>query len=225
MATLESDDRNIVEADAVDWRFVAFPAVAVMIVLFGGFGIYYYQLNQRDIQESAARDALVQAKSPDEMVRVADQFPKTTQAAVALISAADASYNAKDYASAMQDYQRAASAPDTPVELRDSAQVGFASSQQASGKSDDAIQSFLKVAQKGDHSAFAPAAYYAIAQIYADRKDLAQEKNILQQTVQLGGDSPFVKAAAVQLRTMSGAPPAGTAAGSENDDASATSTP
>jgi len=210
MATLESGDRNIVDADAINWRLVVYPLLLVVVVLVGGFGAYYYHLNERETEETQARDALAQAKSPAEMAKVADQYPQTTQAAVALISAADASYTARDYAGAMKDYQRVASAKETPVELRDSAQIGLASSQVAAGKPDDAIHTYLEVAQKGVRSAFAPAAYYGVAQIYADRKDSANEKTILQRAVQLGGDSPFVKEAAAQLKALGGAPPAET---------------
>jgi predicted negative regulator of RcsB-dependent stress response len=206
MAILTTDDRNIVEADALNWRYIVYPIVAIVVILLGGFGIYYYQLNQREVEETQARDALVQAKTPQAMVKVADQYPKTTQAAIALMSAADASFTTKDYSGAAQDYQRVASTKGTPSELRDSARLGLGASLAADGKSDDAIRAYLEVAQKRNHSAFSPAAYYAVAQIYAGRKDKDNEQRILQQTVQLGSDSPFVKEAAAQLKALAPAP-------------------
>ena len=75
-----------------------------------------------------------------------------------------------------------------PAELRDSAQLGLASTQEASGKADDAIQTYLAVAHKGNHSPFAPVAFHQVAAIYASRQDKANETQILQQAVQLGGD-------------------------------------
>jgi predicted negative regulator of RcsB-dependent stress response len=209
MATLESDDRNIVEADAVNWRLIVYPILAVAVILLGGFGYYYYQLNEREQEETDARAQLVLAKTPADMVKVADQFPQTTQAALALIDAADASYAGKDYDGALKDYQRVIASEQAPVELRDSAQVGIGSTQEASGKPEDAIRSYLAVAQKGSHSPFAPFAYHAVAQIYEARKDKDDELRILQQTLQLGGDSPFVKEAEARLKELTSAPGSG----------------
>ena len=140
------------------------------------------------------------------MVKVADDFPRTTQAAVALMSAADAAFAGKDYPGAMKAYQRVTDTAATPAELRDSAQLGLASVQETSGKSDDAIQSYLEVAHKDSRSAFAPVAYYQAARICEDRKDKPAEMRILQDAVRLGSDSPFVKQAASMLKELQPAP-------------------
>ena len=182
-------------------------------MLVGGFGIYYYQLNQREQAETQARTALAAAKTPAEMVKVADDFPHTTQAALALLSAADASYSAKDYPDALKSYQRVTDTADTLPELRDSAQLGLASVQQADGKSDDAVQSYLEVAHKGNQSPFAPVAYYQAARIYEDRKDKANEVRVLQDAVRLGGESLFVKQAASMLKSLQTTPDAAAPAG------------
>ena len=206
MATLESDESNIIEADAVNWRLIVYPLLAIIVVVVGGFGIYYYHLNQREQQETQARTALAGAKTPQEMVKVADDFPGTTQGAVALLSAADASFSAKDFPGALKEYQRLTSTEKAPAELRDSAQLGVASVQQAAGKSDEAAQSYLEVAHKGSQSPFAPVAYYQAARIYEDRKDKPAEVRILQDAVRLGGDSPFVRQAASMLKALQTAP-------------------
>jgi len=202
MASLESDERNIIEAEEINWRLIVYPILVLAVVLLGGFGIYYYQLNQREQAEEQAAAALAIAKAPDDMVKVADQFPDTTQASVALMRAADLSFKQKDYAGALKDYQRVIDAKQTPVELHDSAQLGLASAQEASGKADDAIQTYLAVAHKGNHSPFAPVAFHQVAAIYASRQDKTNETQILQQTVRLGGDSPFVKEAADRLKEL-----------------------
>ena len=94
--------------------------------------------------------------------------------------------------------------------MRDSAQLGLASVQQADGKSDDAIQSYLEVAHKGSQSPFAPVAYYQVARIYEDRKDKTNEVRTLQDAVRLGGNSVFVKQAATMLKSLQTAPDAAT---------------
>ena len=142
------------------------------------------------------------------MAQVADNFPNTTQAAVALLNAAEASFSARDYPTALKSYQRVTDTASTPAELRDSAQLGLAAVQAASGKSDDAIQSYLEVAHKGAQSPFAPVAYYQAARIDEDRKDKAGEMSILQDAVRLGGDSPFIKQAAAMLKSLQTAPEA-----------------
>jgi len=202
MASLASDERNIIEAEDFNWRLVVYPILAIVALLLIGFGIYYYQLNQREQAEEAAAAALTTAKTPTDIVKVADTYPATTQAAVALMKAADLSVTAKDFDSAKKDYQRVLDSKQAPAELRDSAQLGLAAVQEANGDFDNAIQSYLAIAQKGGASPFAPVAYHQVAAIYASRQDKVHEEQILQQAVRLGGDSPFVKAAADRLKAL-----------------------
>jgi predicted negative regulator of RcsB-dependent stress response len=202
MASLASDERNIIEAEEFNWRLVVYPIIAIVALLLVGFGTYYYELNQREQAEESAAAALAAARTPADSVKVADTYPNTTQAAVALIKAADLSVAAKDFDDAQKDYQRAIDSQQAPSELRDSAQLGLASVQEANGNGDAAIQTYLAVAQKGSHSAFAPVAYHQVAVIYASRQDKVHEEQILQQAVRLGGDSPFVKDAADRLKAL-----------------------
>lgn len=202
MATTEFDERNILEGQEVNWRLIVYPILAGLVVLLGGFGIYYYVLNQREQAEEQASSALEQAKSPEEMAKVADQYPETVQAGVALMRAAALAFDQGHFDAALKDYQRVAALKQAPPELRDSAQLGVGAAQEASGQGDAAIQSYLEVAHKGNRTAFAPVAFHQAAQIYADRKDKAGETQVLQQAVQLGGDSPFVKDAADRLKTL-----------------------
>ena len=202
MASLASDERNIIEAEELNWRLVAYPILAIVALLLIGFGIYYYQLNQREQAEEAAAAALTAAKTQADIVKVADSYPETTQAAVALMRAADLSVAAKDFDNAKKDYQRVLDSKQAPAELRDSAQLGLAAVQEANGDVDNAIQSYLAIAQKGSASPFAPAAYHQVAAIYASRQDTVHEEQILQQAVRLGGDSPFVKEAADRLKAL-----------------------
>ncbi len=84
MASLESDERNIIEAEDFNWRVVVYPILAIVAVLVIGFGIYYYQLNQREQAEEQASAALANAKTPADIANVADSYPDTIQAAVGL---------------------------------------------------------------------------------------------------------------------------------------------
>ena len=159
MATLESDDSNILDAETINWRLVVYPILAALVVLVGGIGYYYYLQSQREQVEVSARAALIQAKTPEELVKVADRFPTANQGALALLSAADGSFAKRDYTAAIQDYQRVIQTVTTDAELRDSAQLGLASSLEASGKNDDAIKNYLEVARRGAKSPYAPFAY------------------------------------------------------------------
>ena len=202
MASLESDERNIIEAEEFNWRLVVYPVLVVVAALLIGFGTYYYRMNQREQAEEAAATAISTAKTPADLEKVADTYPGTTQGAVARLKAANLSLAAKDYPAAEKSYREVLNNKDAPPELHDAAQLGLAASQEASGKADDAIQTYLAVAQKGSHSAFAPVAYHQVAAIYASRQDKTHEEQILQQAVRLGGDSSFVKQAAERLKAL-----------------------
>lgn len=205
MATLQSDEANILDAETVNWRLVVYPILAALVVAVGGFGYYYYLQYQRENLESSARAALVEAKTPEEMVKVADQFPKTDQATLALLGAADASFAKHDYAAAIQNYQRIVQIGTTDPELRDSAQLGLASSFEANGKIDDAINTYLAVGGEGGKSPYAPYAYNSVARLYEQRGEKDKERNILTEAALLDPDSPSVKQAQNKLKEMTAA--------------------
>jgi predicted negative regulator of RcsB-dependent stress response len=202
MATLQSDEANIFDTETINWRLIVYPILAALIVVVGGLGYYYYLQNQREELEDSAHAALVQAKTPEELVKVADQFPGANQGTLALLNAADGSFSKRNYTAANQDYQRIIQAVTTDPELRDSAQLGLASSLEANGKIDDAINTYLKVAQLGDKSPYAPFAYAAVVRLYEERGDKDNERKILTEAASLDPDSPFVKQAQFKLKEM-----------------------
>jgi predicted negative regulator of RcsB-dependent stress response len=207
MATLETNEANILDAETINWRLIVYPLLLVLIIVAGGFGYYYYQQSQRDELEAKARAALVEAKTPDEMAKVADQYPHTDQATLALLSAADASFTKHDYASTIQVYQQIISNTATDPELRETAQLGLASAFEATKKIDDAIKAYLEVASLGAQSPHAPFAYSAIARLYEEKGDKDNERKTLTQAASLDPDSPFVKEAQFKLKEMSAPPP------------------
>jgi predicted negative regulator of RcsB-dependent stress response len=202
MATLESNEANILDAETINWRLIVFPLLAAFVVVVGGLSYYYYLQNQREELEATARAALVEAKTPSDMVKVADQFPGADQATVALLSAADASFAARDYTSSIQDYQRIISSSSSDSNLRDTAQLGLASSFEANGKTDDAINSYLEVAQRAEKSPFAPYAYLSAARLYEEKNDKENERKVLTSAASLDPDSIFVKQAQFKLKQM-----------------------
>ena len=205
MAILQTDEANILDAETINWRLVVYPILAALVVAVGGFSYYYYLQNQREELETSARTALVQAKTPAELVKVADQFPGTDQATLALLQAADGSFAKHDYTAAIQGYQRVIQTVATNAELRDSAQLGLASSLEASGKNNDAINTYLDVAHQGDKSPYAPYAYTAAARLYEERGDKNNERKILTEVASLDPNSDFVKEAQSKLKELSAA--------------------
>ena len=202
MATLDSGDTNIVEGDFINWRLVVYPIIAVVILILGGLIYYLYLQNQREELEAAAREALLQAKTPETLVAVADRFPATEQATLALLGAAGDSFDQKDYAAAGRDYQRIVDNPHADAQLRDSAQMGLASALESGGKADDAIKAYQTVARRGNESPYAPAAYYAVASIYRQRGDKDNEQNVLIEAAALDPQSNFVKEAQQRLKEL-----------------------
>ena len=202
---MESDDSNILDAEPFNWRLIVYPILAALVVVVGGIGDYFYLQNQREQLEASARAALLQAKTPEELLKVAGQYPHTDQGTLALISAADASFAKRDYAAAIQDYQRIIQTVTTNADLRDSAQLGLASALEANGKIDDAINACLEVARRGAKSSYAPCAYFSAARLYEERGDKDNERKILSEATSLDSDSQFVKQAQEQLKAL--APP------------------
>ena len=206
MATLESDESNIFDAEAFNWRLVVYPLLLVLVVVVGGFVYYYYQQSQREALETSAHGALLSAKTPADFIKVADQYPNADQATIALFGAADASFAKRDFAGAVQAYQRIVQSAATDADLRESAKVGLASAQEASGKVDDAIATYLDVAQEGAKSPYAPFAGYSAALLYDNRGDKDNERKTLTETAALDPDSPFVKQAQAKLKDLTSTP-------------------
>jgi hypothetical protein len=42
MATLDSDDANILDAETINWRLIVYPILAALIVVVGALGYYFY---------------------------------------------------------------------------------------------------------------------------------------------------------------------------------------
>jgi predicted negative regulator of RcsB-dependent stress response len=206
MAIPESADANIIDVEAVNWRMIVYPVVLAIVLLLGGFGYYYYQLEQRNETEAQARDLLIEAKTPEQFAKVADQFPHTDQAALALLSSAQTSFDQKAYPDAIKSYQRVIDAADIDTTLSDSAQIGLAAAQEASGKIEDAIKTYLVVARRGKDSPYAPFAYDVAARLYEQKGDKENERLTLISLAGLGTDSPFVKQAGQKLKTLESQP-------------------
>ena len=205
MATLDTDEANIVDVEDFNWRAVVYPLLLALAIVVGGLFYYYYQLEQREEMEAAARTALLKAKTPEEWTKVADQYPASTQATLALMKAADASFTKRDYAAASADYQRIIQATSTDAELRDSAQLGLASCLEANGKADDAITANLEVAMRGAKSPYAPFAYFSAARLYEEKGDKENQRKYLTEAAGLDPDSNFVKQAQQKLKEMTAA--------------------
>jgi hypothetical protein len=203
MATLESPDSNILEAEAVNWRLVVYPIVGVLVLIIGGCGIYFYLQSARAQHEADARAAFIAAKTPAAFTQVADQFPGTTHAAMALIAAADLACEQKDYATAQQLYQRVAAISGLDEDMRDSARLGYAAALEAAGApQSQSIDAYLAVAQRGKASPFASYAYMAAAHIYERQHNTAKERELLTQAAGIDSDSPFGQEAQKLLQSI-----------------------
>lgn len=211
MATLQSDDANLLDQEPFNWRIIVYPALVILIVVCLGLGWYFQQLQARETREETAREALIKAKTPADFLSVASQYPKTDQASLALISAGQASYEAHDYPGAIAAYQKVTDDATANPDLRDTAALGRASALEASGKLDDAVLAYLEVAQRGSKSAFAPFAYNAVARIYDERGDKENERKILMQAAGFDPDSQFTRQAQAKLKSLQ-PPPATPAA-------------
>jgi len=206
--TTQGPDSNILDAETINWRLIIYPLIAAVVLVLGGLGYYFYQQDQKDLREIQAHDATVQAKTPEDLVKIADQFANTTQSDLARLNAANAFFEKKNYDGAVKEYQQIVNNSGTAPELRDSAQLGLASILEATNKIDDALNAYLSVAHRGKESPYAPFAYYAAAGIYEERGDKENQRNVLTQAASLDSDSQFVKQAQAKLKSLNPTPAA-----------------
>jgi tetratricopeptide (TPR) repeat protein len=202
MATLQTDEANIIDAESVNWRLIVYPLVAVVVVVLAGFGYYYYLQGAQEAVESQARAALLKATTPAEFLQVAEQYPKTDQAMLAIFGAADASFQQRDYDGAQNAYHKILDNAGLSAQWRDSASLGIASCDEAKGDADKAISEYLQVAQRGDASPFAGYAYTCVARIYDQRGDKETETHILQQAADLDPGAPSTRIAQARLKEL-----------------------
>jgi tetratricopeptide (TPR) repeat protein len=205
MATLQTDEANIIDAEAINWRLIVYPILVVLIVGIGALGYYYYLQNQRDTAETNARAALIKATTPEEFLKVAEDFPQTDQATLAILRAADASFDQQDYDGALSAYLKIIENSALGEQWHDTAILGSASAYEAKGDTDKAITAYLGVARRGDESPFAPYAYHCVARIYDQRGDKANESQTLQSAAALDPDSYFTRQAQNMLKEMNAA--------------------
>jgi predicted negative regulator of RcsB-dependent stress response len=203
MAILETDESNIIDAEATNWRLIVYPAIVILVIALGGTSYYFYQQHQRDEVETKARAALVQAKTPADFLKVASDFPETDQATLALLRSADASYTQHDYDAAIATYHKVADNDKVDPVLRDTAALGIAGAQDSAGKTDDALASYLSLARRRDNTPFAPYAFYAVAHIYEQRGDKANEIETLSEAAGLDPNSFFTRQAQYRLKQFS----------------------
>jgi tetratricopeptide (TPR) repeat protein len=208
MATLQTDEANIIDSESINWRWIVYPVVLVLVIGAVVLGSYYYKLNAQETAETDARAALAKATTPAEFLKVAEQFPGTDQAMLAVLSAADASYNQHDYDGAVNAYNKIINDTTIGAVWRDAAQLGLGSCFEAKGDPDKAIAAYLEVAHRGEDSPYAPYAYYNVWHIYDVRGDKNNEAAILNQAVQIATTSQFTQMAISQLKALTPQAPA-----------------
>ncbi len=202
MSTLQTDDPNIIDAEAVNWRWIVYPILVVLIVAAVGFGIYYHQQVTQDAAEAEARTALLKATTPADFLKIAEQYPSTDQATLAIFSAANASFDARDFDGAQAAYHKIVDNIALGAQWHDSASLGIASCDEAKGDAEKAITEYLEVARKGDNSPFAPYAYTCVARLYDQRGDKQTEIEILNQAVLLDPGAPSTQLAQQRLKEL-----------------------
>jgi hypothetical protein len=89
--------------------------------------------------------------------------------------------------------------------VHDSARLGLASALEAANSDNQAIDTYLSVAQRGKSSPYSPYAYMAAAHIYERQHNTDKEKLYLIQAASIDSASPFSQQAQKLLQTLNGA--------------------
>ncbi len=175
-----NDFTNLVDSDSIPWRIYMAIIGAVAIVIFGTAGLYTWHVEVVSELNDQANQALQNAKTAADKIKVADTFPGTDPAARALILAGQDDYASGDFTSAIQVDQRLLdSFPNHP--LHESAEVGKACALEAAGKLDDAETLFLQIARRADKSPYSSYAWLQAACICQQKGDVTALKTILQE--------------------------------------------
>jgi TolA-binding protein len=153
--------------------------VSILAVVVLGIWFYVWNTGQKEISASEAltslRPASTSSGAPgvipaDAYLKVAEQYPKTEAAALALLQAAAAFFTEGKYAEAKTQFDRfLREYPQNP--LRGQALLGVAASLGAQGKASEAAAAYDDLIKRHPTEPVVPRAKFALARLYeAQRK-------------------------------------------------------
>lgn len=158
-----------------------------LVVLAAGLGIGFYFWHQHDLEDranealsraaSAAAGASERGMTPETLLKIAGEYPKTDAGARALLLAAGALYSQGKYSDSKAQFERYFQ------EYRDSpftaqALLGVAACLEAQGQTQEAISAYNNIVQHYSRENVAPQAKLALAALYEGQGKWDQAKDL-----------------------------------------------
>lgn len=171
--------------------------LAGMLALVGIAGYWLYQ--QR--HDSAAADALANAKTSAELQKMIAQFSGTPAGATAYLLLAEQQRNESKFAEANASLQTFLD-KNPKHELASTARMAMGANQESLGKSDEALVTYKRVSGGDSHGFNAPLALLAQAHLLKEKKQLDEARQTYETIMTQYRDSIVAGEATRQLRML-----------------------
>lgn len=176
--------------------FILGTAAFLIIILISFIGYVSHQHTEK----TKAEELFEQASTPEKWQEVATQYPKSPQAAQALMRLAADAREKKQWNEAATFYQQLSlSLPKNP--FAPAAELAAAECWEAEGKMDKAQQAYLQITQNPQHPFFG-AASVGLARLYQAEGNISRAKQTLKEFINQNRPSRFLREAQAMLAQL-----------------------
>jgi TolA-binding protein len=178
-------------------KLIGIGVLAAAVTMLVSMGIANYKASRL----TKAEQALMTAKTPQQLEDVVTQYGSTPSAPVALLDMAKTLFNIGDYAQARAQYERFLKKYSTH-DMRPTAELGLAYCTEADGKFNDAATQFADFAKKHSSNYLHPMAILSVARCMeqAGRKDEARV--VLEDFLTQNADTAWAGTAETALKQL-----------------------
>lgn len=200
------DDTQKIEAapessEAVDLLRQHGPAVAIgLAVAVAIFIAIILHRHRQEIERQEASELFASAQGPQQLEAVIDQYPKSPEAPMALLTLASERYDAGEFELAEMHYHQFLD-QFTDHTMRPAAELGLTHCHEALGRTEDALNGFRSFVAAQDDHYLAPLARLGEARILAQQENFEAARAIYEEIID-DPESPWHAQAQSSLRHM-----------------------
>lgn len=174
-------------------------AMSFLLIAFAvGFAIWKYQTDQA---EQKARTAFAQAKSPEMIEKIIQDYPQSPSAAVAAMMLADIHFQKHEWEKANTLYQQVVD-HFPKSNLVSAARYGLASVLEANHKISEALAAYKEIADKDPSSFQAPQALYATGRLLEQSNQLDEARKVYEKFSIQYADQPLNQQVQFRLKKI-----------------------
>jgi predicted negative regulator of RcsB-dependent stress response len=190
-------------------RVIVFTAV--VLVIAGVVGLYFWHKNNREAQANialsnaklpiASRETQINASDAQAYVTVADDYAGTSAASRALLIAGETYFDAGSYDKAQAQFGRfLAEYPENP--LANQASLGIAASLEAQGKVPEAASRYNDIINRHQGDSIISQAKSALARLYVAENKPEEAAPIYEELARGGNNDTWSAEAGIQLQEL-----------------------